>query len=675
MKPLKISFLFYSVFLFIGIYIDYPIRYCVAVGIIIILLTVLLGSAVKKFFIYPTLFLFLKDVAVFGILFFFVGISFKGIVEVQHNEVLEKLETYVVEQKKVTVDAVITEIVKTKESKRFLADLVRVNDSLINGKISLYFNSSQYELKVGDVITYYSTIKRITPPKNIGQFDYQKYMKGKEVYVQSYVNEYVFIGTTSNWRSKVLDWRRKLMEKIHAQDSSLHEPSKALLTALLLGEKSFIEDDRISQFKEVGVMHVLAISGLHVGLIYLVLVKVFFFIPRRFRWAVVIVSLWLFVFISGFSPSVFRAVFMFSMFTICKLIGRDQTLEHNIGLALFFSLCIYPYWVYDIGFQLSYLAVISIVYFLPLFKNLYAKNIIMKYIQGILYVSISVQIGLVPLQLYYFHQFSFLFLVANLVVIPLITVLVVLGIVYLMSLGVSFVSVWIGRIFNFFTDIIYLCVEYISRRDYFSFNQVKLSDSLFSTIIGIIVLMTLAYYQKKVRYVVIALLLLVGFQLTILFQEEKTTNIDREVIVPYQSSSRNRMTVWLREGQDLNIISNQWDTVSRSIYDLNKYKDEYAISKSRYHQVEGIIPMQNKTLLILNSDYIDYILPFSTEIVLIAQHPKINFERMLIMNKPELVIFHNSVPFWFKKKCITLCLKNNIPFHDIYEKGYWSSLL
>lgn len=639
---------------------------------ILLLLALFASGLLSRFLVLPSRFTFYRDVVLLVSIFFSIGVGLKMIVSSNHQVKLYAIHMFLDDKpQKVRVDVKITETIKSKDSKRFIAELIRVGDTLTTSKIALSFQTSQPDLKPGDIITYYSNIRRISAPKNVGQFDYQRYMMGKEIYVQSYISDYDVVGEDKHWRYQILNVRRALIAKISEQDSSLTEEGKGLLVALLLGEKSYIDADVVTQFKDVGVMHILAISGLHVGLIYLVLMQVFFFLPKHWKRIAVLVVLWVFVFLSGFSPSVFRAVFMFSIFTTCQLIRRDQNLEHSIGLALFFGLCIYPYWVYDIGFQLSYLAVISIVYFLPMFKNYYSKNKIVKYIQGILYVSLSVQIGLIPIQLYYFHQFSFIFLLANLVVIPLATVLVIVGMLYLSTMWIGGLSSVVGWIYSRFTDVLYYSIASLHKIDNLSFNDVKITPlQLLFTIIAII-LLALTYYRQRLRYIITCLVLGVIIQGSTVFINESSAKSEVEVVIPYLSGKRD-LTVWVKEEETLKVFSNQGDTLRR--FAQENYVQEHNIQEIVYHGLEGIVPSKTTDILVLDNEQVDYDLPFDTSIIVMANHPKVNFERMLDLRAPRLIVFHNSVPFWFKQRCMAICLKKDIPFHDIYEKGYWSSL-
>src|SRR5690606_7451091 len=144
---------------------------------------------------------------------------------------------------------------------------------------------------------------------------------------------------------KILHLRKLLLNKL-ARPELLSKDSSSLLSALLLGDRTYIEEEMITSFKDIGVMHVLAISGLHIGIIYLFLAFVFRFLPPVFQTIIILLLLWLFVFLSGFSPSVFRAVLMFSIVAISRGMKRSGNLLNTIGLALFFSLFFCPIWLY-----------------------------------------------------------------------------------------------------------------------------------------------------------------------------------------------------------------------------------------------------------------------------------------------------------------------------------------
>ncbi|MEK6494733.1 ComEC/Rec2 family competence protein [Myroides odoratimimus] len=675
MKPIKLSFLFYSLFLFLGIYIDVSVSELVILVIVITLLVSLIPSQLNRFVLLPSRGTRNKDILLFASLFFFLGIGIKGLVKNKYGSELQRIEMYLNTPINNRIDIKITEALSNKTNKRFIGELIRIGDTVCANKIALYFNESQNLLEVGDIISYYGRIGNIQQPKNLGQFDYKKYMQGKGIFIQSYIGDYFVVGHDVHWRYEILKIRSSLINNLNSSSNVLNEDVQGLLMALLLGEKSYIDSTVINQFKEVGVMHVLAISGLHVGLIYLVFVRGLFFLSRKSRSIVILVLLWFFVFLSGFSASVFRAVLMFTIFLIGQLLRREQDLEHSIGLALFISLCIHPYWVYDIGFQLSYLAVISIVYILPLFKRYYSKNRIIQYIQGLTYVSISVQIGLIPIQLYYFQQFSFLFLLANLIVIPLITVLIIIGIVYLITMWIDSLSIVISYCLNVLTDLLYRLIELVHRLHYFSFQNAQINFVQMTILFILIGGIVLSYYQKKLRYIVAMILICCGLQLGNTLASSRESILDTEIVVPYVSNKYNR-TIWIRDYNTVHVLMNLVDSTDhRHLRDLDKYLQEYSIDKVVYYPLEGMVFNSQEKVLIIDSDRIVYDMLLDASVVLFSGQPKINFERMLEVRLPKLVIFHNSVPFWLKKKCIDMCIKKNIPFHDMYEKGYWSSLL
>lgn len=672
MKTLKFSFLFYSLFLIIGLFFHEYILAEIAILILGVAIFFIAFNFKRKFTVYPSKWSFSKDVLLIGMLFISLGACVKKIQESTFDvlNTNDKVAQFIMQS--VKTDVQIEEEVSSTTGKRYIGKLLRVNDSVVNTYAYLSFKENGEELIPGDIVSCFGYLRDIAPPKNIGQFDYKVYSEQKGVYFQLYGNAYIKVGRSWGIKYEILRWRFHLAKEV-MNSSYLNDNGKGLLNALILGKRSDIDKGVLEQFKELGIMHILAISGLHVGLIYLILMIAFGFLRPISKQVIVVLLLWLFVFLSGFSPSVFRAVFMFTIFSIARIIRREQSLEHNVGLALFFSLFFYPSWVNDIGFQLSYLAVVSIVYILPVFNNYYSSNRLLKYVQGIIYVSVSVQIGLLPIQLFYFKQFSLLFLVGNLIVIPIVTVLIVLGILYFLTLRIGLLNQAVGVLFNFLTDLMYRSIGYLHQLDLLAIRNVQLSIAQVFILLGLLVCIALSYYRKTRVFVISSFLLFFIFQIV---EKRKLEMLDSQVeyIVPF-SSNKNNISFWKKEGS--NVISFEsrvdqegWQTkeldyLASTLDDLTIYQEELL----------PLMPLDKEYLLVLSDSLPIYDIGFQVEVILLTGQPKINFERMLSYHQPKVVVFHNSMPFWFKTKCIESCIKNNIPFHDIYEKGYWSNLL
>ena len=212
------------------------------------------------------------------------------------------------------------------------------------------------------------------------------------------------------------------------ENCGLKGPVFHLVSSVSLGARDELEPDITQSFSKTGVTHVLAVSGMNVAIIYVVLEFFLRFLNRK-RWGiliqtvVILAGVWGYAFITGLSASVLRAAAMFSFIMIGKSLNRNSNIYNTLAASAFVLLCYNPSLVYDVGFQLSYAAVFSIVYFHPFIYGLhYFKFWIADQVWLMLTVSMAAQIGTIPFLLHYFHQFPTWFLLANLMVIPLVTI-------------------------------------------------------------------------------------------------------------------------------------------------------------------------------------------------------------------------------------------------------------
>ena len=223
----------------------------------------------------------------------------------------------------------------------------------------------------------------------------------------------------------------QIRDKIDAiyKSCKLPEAEQAVLSALLLGIRTQVSPEVLNNYSVTGAMHILAVSGLHIGILYIVLSWIFVFLRGKTKGVLIIAIIWLYSFITGFSPSVERAAIMFSMITIAKEFKLYANIYNTLAASAMISLILNPLDMYDIGFQLSYLAVLGIVYCNSLAKHVFEpRNKIVKYFWEIVYVSLSAQLFTLPLTIYYFGQFPTYFLFTNLVAIPVSFIAMILGI-------------------------------------------------------------------------------------------------------------------------------------------------------------------------------------------------------------------------------------------------------
>lgn len=276
---------------------------------------------------------------------------------------------------------------------------------------------------------------RLTPPVNNGnpdEFDYIRYLVRKDGTGTAYIpaGHWRIVGHDSSrtlWQI-ASDYQEKVMELYH--HLGFRGDNLAVLSALTVGDKENLSEDIRETYSITGASHVLALSGLHIGFLYALLFFLLSLIWKRWSYFkpfglfLIILFLWGFAFLTGLSSSVVRSVIMFSLLAISSLHPEKPLTLNTLAATAFLMLLYNPLWLFDVGFQLSFVAVASILLIQPKLYNLLSvRHRISRYIWGLLTVSIAAQIGTAPLVILYFFRFSTHFLLTNLWVIPMVTLI------------------------------------------------------------------------------------------------------------------------------------------------------------------------------------------------------------------------------------------------------------
>lgn len=296
----------------------------------------------------------------------------------------------------------------------------------VSGKVLVYFlDSIDPLLNAGDyIICLASEIQNIDGPTNPDQFDYRAYLKNKGIEHQTFLHENAFVVLEKNqhrgFQQLVTACRQYLLKGL----SFLNEETRAVAEALLLGQKDNLSSDTRESFSSTGTMHILAVSGLHVGIIYLLLQKSLLLLfgrgrVRMLRLLLVLAGLWSYAILTGLPPSVQRASFMFSMIAIGAQLKRPNSILNNVLVSAFVLLVIDPNLLYQVGFQLSYAAVLGIIMLHPYILNWIRIDVpVLNYFWSLTAVSFAAQIATLPITLFYFNQFPVIFPISNFVAIP-----------------------------------------------------------------------------------------------------------------------------------------------------------------------------------------------------------------------------------------------------------------
>ena len=344
---------------------------------------------------------------------------------------------------------------------RVNAKLMASGWSFSRSKVLIYMekDSLSSALKFGDKLLIKGNLNVLEPPKNPKEFDYKKYLENYSIYQQGYL-------ASDDWR--LLDSKSKGLD-VFANDArqfllsslklnGIEGDQYAIASALILGSKDELDFEVKQAYAAAGAMHVLAVSGLHVGIIFLILNTLLTILDtskkgRIVKAIILLISLWIYAMITGLSPSVLRAATMFSFVIMGTVLNRKSSIYNTLAASAFFLLIINPNLLFEVGFQLSYIAVLGIVYLQPIiYKRIYTRWWLLDKVWAITAVSIAAQIATLPLTLFYFNQFPVYFMLSNLLVIPSAVVILILGILLFITSPIPFISESIGLVLNKFIE-------------------------------------------------------------------------------------------------------------------------------------------------------------------------------------------------------------------------------
>ena len=526
---------------------------------------------------------------------------------------------------------IIEQTSQTDYGTTFKAKLLTANHTSTEGKILCFFPSKTITddvktLAPTDRLVFVGKYTPISPPKNPYQFNYKRYMERKGVYGRTEVVAFSVVkNNTTGFMGSIARTRSHLAIVI---DKHFNQESSALLKTLLLGKRTDLDNEVYQHYVDAGAVHILAISGLHVGIITAILLLLLQKMPnlgfyRPLRYFILLAGLWTFAFIAGASPSVLRATVMFSFVGLSTLIRRKQGRFDALMLSMLFLLLINPYYLYDVGFQLSYAAVFSIMKFYPVMRKWWQpENKYLQWIWSLFLVGLSAQIVVLPISLYYFHQFPILFFVSNLVVVPLLQPILIGGIIALCLGSFGILPYAIVFVLEKLIALMNFLVAFIAHQEMFIIRNIPFTTPLLlSSLLTVFILIVFVHYRKY--KVLIALLLSVILFQGVLFYYKYQLETTEEMLV---FSKYKQKVITIRQGDKLSIY--QTDTISPDPVIMNYIKNK-GISNIELKKMPYILRFKQKNYLLMDSLGV---YPKSKQVVIdsviFLQKPKINLDRM-----------------------------------------------
>lgn len=567
----------------------------------------------------------------------------------------------------------ITDILKPDNyNRKYIAKVEAINGISTSGNILILIQKDDISdaLNIDNQLVLSRTLKSIPRPLNPGQFNYSKYMETLGIYDQiQFKNQHIIrkrLGSTT-LKGEAERIRNYLLEKL--KQTSLGFDERAIIQALVLGQKKDINKELYGNYATAGAVHILAVSGLHVGILYFILTFVLSF-TNRLKYGsfiqsfLIIFCLWFFAFVTGLSPSVTRAVTMFSIFAFAKSINRESSTMNNLFLSFFLLILVNPLWLFHVGFQLSYLAVFSIILVQPKLSRYYRPRFyIDKLFWGIFTVSIAAQLGVLPLSIYYFHQFPGLFFLTNLVVLPIIGILLGGGILLIVLSVLNFLPDRFAKAYNFLIKSLNEFINWVANQELFVFRDIHYTEGNTLTTYFFLIALILLWYTfnyKNLIFVLASLTLLIGFVVW-----EKFESSQDELLVFHKSR---KSLIGYKNNTHFTLFRNDSLSYIEASYPIRNY----LVNRGINHYCEEAIPktfkFRNTKVLILDSLGV-YSKKFQKSIVILTESPKVNLERLIDSISPKLIIADGSNYTSYIVRWKNTCLEKKLPFHHTGRKG------
>ena len=619
-----------------------------------------------------------------GILFLSVGALLARQKDIRNNK--QWLGNFYKEKDGIVVTLDEPPVEKTKSIKANATVsyiLQNENKIAVKGKIILYFKKDSLlpQPGYGTQLILKKPLQEIKNSGNPGGFDYKRYSLFQGITHQVYLKPEEFIVLNEKketWLNKFLYASRERVLNILRKNIK-GEKELGLAEALLIGYKDDLDQALVQSYTNTGVVHIIAISGLHLGLIYWLLVLLLKPLQKRkkLKWirpVLIIAGLWLFSLLAGAQPSILRSALMFTCIVLGENLSKKTSIYNTMAVSAFVLLCVNPYWLWDVGFQLSYAAVLSIIIFMrPIYNWFYIKNKILDAIWKLNAVTLAAQILTVPLSIYHFHQFPNLFILTNFLAVPLSSA-IVLGEIFLCTISfIPFIALLVGKLLNWLIRIMNTYIEKIEAIRFSLWDGLQIN--ILQAILLFFFAIGISYWlmEKSKMGLKLGLLALFGFAA---LRSYSFIEADRQQkIIVYNVPQKRAIDILNGRNYffigDSDLLTNDFARnfhlkPSRVLHRINA-----ADTIPELSVFENYINYRGKHILLMDKP-----VSFSAhqkkpiiDLLVISNNPKIYMTKLAASLDIKQVVFDGSVPAWktnyFKKDCDSLLF----PWHDAAVKG------
>lgn len=416
-----------------------------------------------------------------------------------------------------------------------------------SGRVLAYFDkdSLSVKLRYGDLLILGVSPRPVDPPRNPAAFDYRGYLASNYVYHQVFLRKNTWMKLASDRGARVKALANQVREKFLEifRENGISGKEYAVASALILGNSDQLDAETRREYAGSGAMHILSVSGMHVAVIFAVLNLMLGFMDKRnnlkfLKTIILVLSIWFYAAITGFSPAVLRAAWMITFVIIGVTWMRQANIYNVLAASALLITLADPRIITNAGFQLSYMAVLGIVALGPLINRLWSPRFwISNWVWKVISVSIAAQLATFPLACYYFHQFANYFLLTNLVAIPVSAFVIYTGIAVLVTSPVHFISTLLARLMAWLLIAMNFSVKWIEEAPGAVTRDMPFSLSMMILIYFLIIVLFALWVTRFKHYVFLALGFLLLIALLNISNSEKWNNQHELVIYSVKKRS------------------------------------------------------------------------------------------------------------------------------------------
>jgi competence protein ComEC len=579
-------------------------------------------------------------------------------------------------------------IEKTKSYKAGASvETVISDDTTVNckGKLLLYFSkdSAAQQLHYGDRVLINKQLQTIKNSGNPGAFNYQRYAAFQQTFHNVFLKERDWVllpqKKVNGFKQFIFTARENILATLR-KNINTGKDELGIAEALLIGYTNDLDKDLVQAYSNTGVVHIIAISGMHLGLIYVMLVWLFAKIPvvnkSKILQVVLILScLWLFSLLTGAAASVLRSAVMFTFITIGNNFTKKSSIYNSLAASAFVMLCYNPYFLWDVGFQLSYLAVVGIVVFQkPIYNLFYIKNKQVDKIWKLMAISLAAQILTFPICIYYFHQFPNLFLITNIIAVPLSSIILYTEIFLVTFSWVPFVGEYLGKLTGWLVWLMNKIILWVNSFSFAVWDKIPANILstwlLYAVVIGISAWL-INKNKQLLRFSLVGLLAFVMVHAYGKWQIKNQKklivyNVPQHQAIDLVSADNYKFigdSILLEDG----MLQNFHLKPGRVALQLNKQSDsiEACVQYKQFYQFGG------KKILVIDKPLFFEPLPqkINVDIIIISKSPKLYIPQLAAVFNCKQYVVDASNSLWKIDKWKKDCEELHLQLHSVPEKG------